>query len=219
MKEDFEKRIEELEQRYRFIADNLVDAIWVLDIETQTYDFITPSVERLSGYRAEEYEGVHLAQRLTPSSYERAVALFSKEKEAFEKGMERKLVLEVESLRKDGQPFWMEVTAKLFRDKHGHLKVAGVSKDITRRKSAEREREALIKDLGKALAEKEALLKEVRILRGLLPICSGCRRIRDSQGRWWPLDAYVEKHSEARITHTICPECTEVFYGKQKKTT
>ena len=69
---------------------------------------------------------------------------------------------------------------------------------------------------GEALAEKDRLLKEVKVLRGLLQICSGCKRIRDEQGRWWPLDAYVRDRTEAKLTHTICPDCDEVYYGDLK---
>jgi hypothetical protein len=76
----------------------------------------------------------------------------------------------------------------------------------------ERQKDALIEQLGKALAEKERLLEENRMLSGLLPICSGCRRIRDEGGRWWPLEAYVRDRSETEFTHTICPDCERVLY-------
>ena len=64
----------------------------------------------------------------------------------------------------------------------------------------------------RALVEKGRLLKENKVLRGLLLICSGCRRIRDDYERWWPLEAYVKEHSETDFTHTICPDCRRVIY-------
>ncbi len=67
--------------------------------------------------------------------------------------------------------------------------------------------------IGLDISRKERLLKEVKVLRGLLPICSGCKRIRDEHDRWWPLDAYVRARTEAELTHTICPDCTDVFYS------
>ena len=57
------------------------------------------------------------------------------------------------------------------------------------------------------------LLKEIKVLRELLPICSGCKRIRDEIGKWWPLDAYVKKHTDSEFTHTVCPDCKDVFYS------
>ena len=120
-------------------------------------------------------------------------------------------------IHKMGHTYWIEITAKLFKDEKGRLKLAGVSKDIKNRKQAENEREALIQKLGKALAEKEALLKENKILRDLLPICAGCKRIRDEQGNWWPLDAYVTAHTNAEFTHTVCDDCRKVYYADLNK--
>lgn len=55
----------------------------------------------------------------------------------------------------------------------------------------------------------QAVLKEMNHLRGLLPVCSYCKNIRDEQKEWQPLEAYVAKHSKAHFTHVICPECME----------
>ncbi|MCA1989117.1 MAG: PAS domain S-box protein, partial [Desulfarculus sp.] len=164
-------RVDELEQRYKLIAENLVDAIWVLDLETMRYDFITPSVTRLSGYTPEEYEQFRVLDRLRPDSAAVLLAALAEEKSLFDKGLSQRRTFEVEMIHKDGHPYWVEISSKLYRDEGGRIKIAGVSKDISRRKAAEKEREDLIQRLGLALAEKERLLKEVKVLRGLLPIC------------------------------------------------
>ncbi|MFU8768199.1 MAG: response regulator [Desulfotignum sp.] len=54
---------------------------------------------------------------------------------------------------------------------------------------------------------------EVRILRGLLPICSRCKKIRDDQGFWERVESYFEAHSQVTFTHSICPDCLDVLYG------
>lgn len=64
----------------------------------------------------------------------------------------------------------------------------------------------------KALMEKEKALNDARILRGLLPICSSCKKIRDDKGYWNHLEEYIKNHSEADFTHSICPECTKNLY-------
>ncbi len=97
----------------------------------------------------------------------------------------------------------------------GNVKIVGLTRDITKRKEAEIEKNKLIQELESALEQKETLLKENKILKGLLPICSGCKRIRDKSDKWWPLDAYVEKATEAKLTHTICLDCKEAFYGDE----
>ena len=67
--------------------------------------------------------------------------------------------------------------------------------------------------LQQALTEHVAELKEalisVKQLAGLLPICSYCKKIRDDQNYWQQVEAYVGKHSEAKFSHSICPQCYE----------
>lgn len=54
---------------------------------------------------------------------------------------------------------------------------------------------------------------EVKILRGLLPICSRCNKIRDDQGFWDRVESYLEAHSQVTFTHSICPDCLDMLYG------
>lgn len=60
------------------------------------------------------------------------------------------------------------------------------------------------------------LAKENRSLKGLLPICANCKKIRDDQGYWNRMESYIAKHSKAEVTHGICPECLEKLYGDEK---
>ncbi len=73
-----------------------------------------------------------------------------------------------------------------------------------------------ILDLQDALSTRVRELQEemahVRLLRGLLPICSYCKRIRNDQNYWEQLEAYLSDHSEATLTHGICPECYEKYW-------
>lgn len=55
-------------------------------------------------------------------------------------------------------------------------------------------------------------LDQVKILRGLLPICMGCKRIRDDDGYWQQLETYIRDHSEAEFSHGLCPDCAEELY-------
>lgn len=61
--------------------------------------------------------------------------------------------------------------------------------------------------LQQTIAEKEKALTEIRTLQGIIPICSYCHRIRSDEGAWSRLEAYISKHSEAKFSHSICPEC------------
>ena len=60
------------------------------------------------------------------------------------------------------------------------------------------------------------LVKENKSLKGLLPICANCKKIRDDTGYWNQIESYIQEHSEAAFSHSICPECSENMYGKEK---
>ena len=77
--------------------------------------------------------------------------------------------------------------------------------DITERKKAEKEREALIGQLQDALAQ-------VKTLSGFIPICASCKKIRDDKGYWNQIETYNRDHSEAEFSHGICPECSKRLY-------
>jgi hypothetical protein len=56
--------------------------------------------------------------------------------------------------------------------------------------------------------------QHIKVLRGLLPICIWCNRIRNEQNEWVKLESYVVKHSDTSFTHGCCPECAKEQYGK-----
>jgi hypothetical protein len=60
--------------------------------------------------------------------------------------------------------------------------------------------------------ELETALGEVKKLSGLLPICAGCKRIREGEGYWKQVELYISENSEAKFSHGICPECTKKYY-------
>lgn len=78
-------------------------------------------------------------------------------------------------------------------------------RDATERRKIEREREKLIGELRDAIAD-------IRTLRGLLPICASCKKIRDDGGYWQNLEQYVTAHSEAQSSHSLCPDCIKKLY-------
>lgn len=59
----------------------------------------------------------------------------------------------------------------------------------------------------------ETALAEVKVLRGIIPICSFCKKIRNDDGYYEQVGAYISRHSEADFSHTFCPDCFEEHYG------
>jgi AmiR/NasT family two-component response regulator len=60
--------------------------------------------------------------------------------------------------------------------------------------------------------ELQEALAKVRTLRGLLPICASCKKIRNDQGYWQQVEVYVRDHSEAEFSHCLCPDCARKLY-------
>lgn len=77
--------------------------------------------------------------------------------------------------------------------------------EAAQRREAEADRERLLQRLQRTLSE-------VKTLRGLLPICSNCKKIRDDHGIWNQIELYIPQHSEAQFTHGICPDCIKELY-------
>ncbi len=100
--------------------------------------------------------------------------------------------------------FLARVKSGLIIKKNHDLLVA----EIKQRKTAEKEKEKLIKKLKQALSE-------IKSLQGIIPICSHCKKIRDDKGYWNILEAYLQKHSDAKFSHSMCPECSDEVYGKE----
>ena len=70
----------------------------------------------------------------------------------------------------------------------------------------ERERDRLTKELQDAIAT-------IKTLTGLLPICAWCKNVRDDSGYWMRVEQFVEQHSQATFSHSVCPDCAKRYFG------
>ena len=114
--------------------------------------------------------------------------------------------LENSVLTRDGETKVISWTHTLLRDDEGvACAVLASGVDITERKKREEENQRLIAELKDALSN-------IKILKGLLPICASCKKIRDDKGYWKKLEIYIQEHSEADFSHGICPDCAKRFY-------
>lgn len=68
------------------------------------------------------------------------------------------------------------------------------------------------KRLAQKNAELQAAFSEIKRLRGMIPICSSCKNIRDDSGYWHEVAAYISDHSDAEFTHSLCPNCAQKLY-------
>jgi hypothetical protein len=106
----------------------------------------------------------------------------------------------------------VEIVSSPIRDAGGAI-VAAVElvRDITQRRAAEIARENLIRELQQAL-------ENIKTLRGLLPICASCKRIRDDKGYWNKIEAYISQHTDVDFSHGLCPDCIRNLYPEYNDT-
>jgi PAS domain S-box-containing protein len=98
---------------------------------------------------------------------------------------------------------WLQTDKIPYRDQEEYvIGIIGFSIDITERKQAEEALQEEHRRLQKAL-------EEVRTLRGIVPICSYCKKIRDDDGYWSQVEQYISDHTDAQFSHGICPSCYE----------
>ena len=85
--------------------------------------------------------------------------------------------------------------------------IVGLATVVMERKRAEASLEKLVLEL-------QGALSRIKTLKGLLPICSVCKKIRDDKGYWNHIESYIHHHSEADFTHGICPSCAQKVYSE-----
>lgn len=69
--------------------------------------------------------------------------------------------------------------------------------------------------LQETVTKLKSALSQVTTLSGLLPICSNCKKIRNDQGFWEQVESYIENHSEAEFSHSLCQDCADKLYGEE----
>jgi PAS domain S-box-containing protein len=112
----------------------------------------------------------------------------------------------VRAKRKNGEFLELETSSRILEGDDGaFLGIEGMLRDVTERMKSEAERDLLVAQLQEAAAN-------IKALSGLLPICAGCKKIRDDQGAWNQIETYISAHSEAEFSHGLCPECQKVYF-------
>jgi len=184
-----ESRIRVLEERF---FDLSIDMLCVLDFSGR-FKRLNPAWEKTLGFAREELMSRPFIEFVHPDDRERTL---QQNRQVRSGG--QALSFENRYACKDGSYKWLLWNAT---QDFGRQVIYGVARDVTERKRAEQEREALLQQLQVALAE-------VKTLRDFLPICSYCKRIRDDKNYWESVDAYISKHTNTRFSHSICPACS-----------
>jgi PAS domain S-box-containing protein len=186
---------DELNWRQLLIQESR-DSIVILDSDAKVFDANNRFAEML-GYSREEVRELHAWDW---------DAVFGKEqiqelaKSVDDVGHQ----FETKHRRKDGSIVDVELSnnGAVYR---GQKLILCICRDISDRKRAEAQREELIAKLQESLAE-------IKTLRGILPVCCFCKKVRDDKGYWEQVDIYITEHSDASVTHGLCPDCLREHY-------
>ncbi len=183
-----EEEIFEKEERFRIIAEFAYDwEYWQSD--DGGYIYVSPSCEHITGYSSEEYysDKSLLKKIIHPKDWENWESHSHIKLKA---GMVEPIAFRI--ITKEGAERWIHHVCRTVYGKDGEsLGVRGSNRDITEQIKAQ---------------------EELKILKGLLPICSSCKNIRDDEGYWTQLEKYIQDHSEAEFTHSLCPPCAKKLY-------
>jgi PAS domain S-box-containing protein len=190
------ERVRQSKEQLRELIEQASDAIAIADLDGLLCD-VNGAACQLLGYPREEIVGKTIPDFIPPGDVER---LWKSRDDLLPGGVQ---VDEWSLRRKDGTYVPVEVSAKVLRDGRWQA----IVRDITDRKEAAREQQALVERLQNAL-------QEIKVLTGLLPICIHCKKIRDDRGEWQRLEAYLGRRTDAEFSHGICPGCFVAHHGE-----
>lgn len=165
------------------------------------FTYLSPSITAILGYQPEEFQ-THYSAYLTDNPVNREAA----RRTTLGIQGRQQPPYELEIFHRNGDRRWLEVTEVPVTGENGAvIGVEGIARDISDKKQVEQEKEQLIAELQKAMAE-------IRTLHGIIPLCSSCKKVRDDEGAWQQVESYIRARSDAQFSHGICPECLEKMY-------
>lgn len=193
------------EKRFRDIASSLGEGIYLMNERGQVA-FMNSEAERLLGWTEAELmnKNIHdIVHNRKPDGTPLALE-DCKMRNVIKTGV-RYVSRDDLFMRKDGTTFPIAVISSPMVEGGKIIGAISAFSDISEPKRMEQEQERLILELENALAT-------IKTLRGMLPICASCKKIRDEKGAWKEVEAYIGERTDAQFSHGVCPECMKKLY-------
>lgn len=186
------------EEKSRAIIEGIDAGYFEADL-SGNLTFFNDSWSVMLGYTPEELLGMNSRQYMGEENARKVLVTFN-EVSRTGKGVR---ALEWHLIGKDGFVHHVEASVLARMDSAGHtVGFRGITRKITEDERTEDEKSQLIRELQGSLAQ-------MRMLEGLIPICAVCKKVRDKDGDWKQIEAFVEESSTAQFSHGYCPECAK----------
>ena len=185
------------EKECHVLFNRALDALLIINVESGKIIEVNETTETVLGYKEDDLVGKSFS------------ALFVENSETdVHKNIEKVKMYDnviVETFRRaDGAHCVMDMTVAMIPwDKDSAF--LATLRDVSQRVEAEEERERLVWELQEAM-------EKIKTLKGIVPICANCKKIRNDKGFWQQVEVYVHEHSEAEFSHGICPQCFRELY-------
>ena len=132
------------EAEYRLVTENTGDVIWILDLTSQRFTYVSPAVEKMRGFTPDEVLSQGLSEVLTPEAQQKINQLLPERLAVFQRDQTAVTYTdEMDQYRKDGSVVETEVSTVFVVNEQGNLQVVGISRDISERKQAARLQETV----------------------------------------------------------------------------
>ncbi|MCW7509723.1 PAS domain-containing sensor histidine kinase [Leptospira levettii] len=136
------------EEKYKSLAENSTDIIWVWNFDLEKFTYVSPSITQVTGYSVQEASDHHLSKTYTKESYSKLEELLLPRMEDFRKSsMKIPYAYELEQVRKDGSTIWIETNTVFQKNQNSEIELLGVSRNIDGRKKSEAEMKRYFKEL------------------------------------------------------------------------
>lgn len=184
---------------YAELLEHCLDAAF-LTIPDGRILYANPAASEIFGYTLDEFQKLGRNTIVDPSDPRLVVALAQRRETGRFRG-----VLRVR--RKDGSRFSAVLSSAVYALGSGEQRTSMFVRDLTEQEHREEALRVANEELKRAM-------EEIKTLRGIIPICASCKKIRDDNGYWHQVEAYVSQRTHALFSHGLCSDCLRKLYSE-----